>query len=83
MEPGEWAGPLRTVHGWELVYLEERGSLARNRAAVVLYRILFPVGSAAARQQAKQDWSTLPLSGNTELIDCLPLDFRLHRVVPE
>jgi len=80
MEPGEWAGPLKTDFGWELVLLVERGPAARNRAQVTLYRMQFLVGTAADRQQAAADWSTLPLAGNAELIDCLALDFRADRV---
>ena len=83
LEPGEWAGPLRTSFGWELVSLVERFEGPRNRAQVSLYRIQFPVGTTSDRQQAEADWSTLPLSGNTELIDCLSLEFRHNRVVAE
>jgi len=81
LEPGEWAGPVRTNYGWELVLLAERQDGPRNRAQVSLYLIQFPVGSTADRRQAEADWSTLPLSGNQELMDCLSLEFRHNRLV--
>ncbi|MCP4092904.1 MAG: peptidyl-prolyl cis-trans isomerase [Planctomycetes bacterium] len=80
MEPGDWAGPLKTRMGWELIHLIERHDGPRNRAQVSVYRMQFLVGSPADRQQALADWSKLPLSGNLELIDCLSLDFRANRV---
>jgi hypothetical protein len=80
MEVGDWAGPLKTRVGWELISLAERVDGPRNRAQVSVYRMQFLVGSRADRQQALADWSTLPLSGNQELIDCLSLDFRANRV---
>ncbi len=83
LEDGEWAGPLKTSYGWELVGLAERMEGVRNRAPVSLYRIQFPVGSAADRQQAEADWSALPLTGNAELIECLSLEFRHDRIAPQ
>lgn len=83
MEPGDWTGPLQTSYGWELILLVERMDTTRNRAPVNLYRILFPVGSSTDRQQAVADWSTLPLSGNAELMDCLAVEFRRNRVAPQ
>jgi|FLOH01.1.fsa_nt_gi hypothetical protein len=81
--PGEWAGPVQTSYGWELVFLAERQAGPRNRAQVSLYVIQFPVGSSGARRQAEADWSTLPLSGNQELMDCLSLEFRRNRIVSQ
>jgi hypothetical protein len=83
MENGDWAGPIQTSYGWELIYLAERVEGVRNRAPVSIYRIQFPVGSPTDRQQALADWSTLPLSGNTELLDCLSIEFRRNRTAPQ
>lgn len=80
MEAGDWTGPLKTRFGWEIISLFERVDGPRNRAQVTVYRMQFQVGTPADRQQALADWSTLPLSGNQELIDCLSLDFRTNRV---
>jgi parvulin-like peptidyl-prolyl isomerase len=82
MEPGNWSGPLKTAFGWELILLVERMEATRNRAPVSLYRMQFPVGADADRQQAVADWSTLPLSGNAELMDCLAVEFRRNRPAP-
>lgn len=83
MEPGDWTGPLQTGFGWELILLAERVESTRNRAPVTLYRIQFPVGAPSDRQQAVADWSTLPLSGNAELLDCLSVEFRRNRTAPQ
>jgi len=83
MENGDWAGPIATSYGWELILLEERFSGARNRAQISLYRMQFPVGSDADRAQAKKDWDTLPLRGNPELLLALPLSFRRDRLATE
>lgn len=81
LEEGQWAGPIQTIYGWEVVLLERRVEGARNRAQVSLYRLQAPVGDAASRNQAKEDWDTLPISGNPDLIQDLPLSFRRDRVV--
>ena len=81
LEPGEWAGPLRSVFGWELVYLAERMPGARNRANVGVYRMVFPVGDADDLAHAREAWATLPLSGDPRVLDVLPLDFRRDRVL--
>lgn len=81
LEEGQWAGPLKTIYGWEIVLLERRVEGPRNRAQVSLYRLQAPVGDSSSRNQAKEDWDTLPLSGNPDLIRDLPPSFRRDRVV--
>ena len=83
LEPGEWTGPVMTVHGWEVLRLEERGEGPRNRASVTLIRLRFPVGDDAARERARQAWNTLPLGGSPERIRRLPFHFRNGRVAAE
>jgi hypothetical protein len=80
MEPPEWAGPLRTERGWELIRLLERVDAPRSLANVRVDRILVPVGDPGALAAARADWARLPLSGNPELLDALPLEFRAGRV---
>ncbi|MDP6849813.1 MAG: peptidylprolyl isomerase [Planctomycetota bacterium] len=80
LEEGEWAGPLRTLDGWELVYLRRRFEGHRTRAGVQLIRMVYPVGSAVAQEQAKDMWNTLPLSGPPQLMKALPASFRHGRV---
>lgn len=80
MEPGEWAGPLRTHKGWEIVFLRKRENAPRQRAHVEVERMVFAVGSAEQRAAARSDWAKLPLAGNPELLDALPLEFRHGRV---
>lgn len=79
MEPGQWEGPLRTEHGWEIVRLAARETAPRWVAQVAVDRIRFAVGSEADRDRAREDWVRLPLSGNPELLDALPLEFRHRR----
>lgn len=79
LEEGGWAGPLRTERGWELIRLAARERISRSLAQVAVDRILFPVGTAAERDRARADWAKLPLSGNPELLDALPLEFRRGR----
>ncbi|MDA1260438.1 MAG: hypothetical protein O3A20_07420 [Planctomycetota bacterium] len=79
MEEGEWRGPLRCERGWEIIRLVAREALPRGLAQVVVDRIVFPVGGKADRDQARADWVKLPLSGNPELLDALPLEFRHGR----
>jgi len=83
LENGEWSGPIITSTGWELLLLEERFDGPRNRAQISAYRMVFPVGTLADRAQAKKDWDTLPLSGNSELLNALPQSFRHNRLAPE
>lgn len=82
IEDGAWIGPVKTSLGWEVVLLERRMPGARNRAQVYLYRLQAPVGDATSRNQAQEDWATLPLRGNPELIRDLPLSFRRDRTQP-
>lgn len=79
LEPGQWRGPIRTLEGWEIVYLRERTEGTRHRANVDLYRLVYPIGSPERRLQAEKDWATLPLGGNLEVIRALPLEFRRGR----
>ena len=79
LEPGQWRGPIRTLEGWEIIYLRERTEGIRHRANVDLYRLVYPIGSAERRLQARKDWATLPLRGNLEVIRALPLEFRRGR----
>lgn len=78
-EAGDWAGPLQTAQGWSLVYLKERMDGPRNRANVLVYVVDYPVGAADDRARAQEEWGKLPLSGNPELLDALPLEFRRGR----
>jgi len=81
LKPGEWAGPLRTARGWELIFLSSRQEgLPASRAGVQLARLVFPVGSKVDHAQAFQDWVRLPLSGDPDLIRDLPSEFRRDRV---
>ena len=80
--PGQWTGPVKTIRGWELVWLQERGEGPRNRAGVSLIRLEFPVGSREDRERARKAWNTLPLGGSPERIRDLPFRFRLGRVAP-
>lgn len=82
LEEGEWDGPIRTEHGWELVRLTARETTPRWVAQVAVDRIRFAVGTAADRDRAREDWVRLPLSGNPELLDALPLEFRHRRERP-
>lgn len=81
MQPGEWRGPLRTEQGWEILHLVSRLDGPRPLASVRVERMKFLVGSDADRKAAAADWARLPLSGNPELLDALPLEFRQNRVV--
>lgn len=83
MEPGEWAGPLRTQKGWEIVLLRERVAAPRPFAQVAVERFVFPVGSPEQHAAARADWAKLPLAGNAELLDALPLEFRHGRVAAD
>lgn len=80
LEPGAWDGPLRSLDGWEIVLLEERAEGFRSRGGVLIRRIVFPVADDAARNQARQDWATLPLAGDLALLRSLPRNFVRGRV---
>lgn len=80
LEPGAWAGPLQTLDGWEIVLLEERAEGVRSRSGVLVRRVIFPVADDAARNQARQDWATLPLAGDLALLRSLPRNFVRGRV---
>ena len=80
LDRGGIAGPLRTAEGWEIVLLAGRSDGVRNRANVLVYRMVFPVGDATDRERARSDWGKLPLSGDPDLLDALPLEFRRDRV---
>ena len=80
LEEGEWAGPLRTLKGWELVYLRRRFEGHRTRAGVQVVRLIHPVGSAVSQEKAKEMWTTLPLGGSQALLDSLPASFRHGRI---
>lgn len=80
LEPGAWAGPLRTLDGWEIVLLEDRADDVRSRSGVLVRRVVFPVADDAARNQARQDWATLPLAGDLALLRSLPRHFVRGRV---
>ncbi|MGB0954175.1 MAG: peptidyl-prolyl cis-trans isomerase [Planctomycetota bacterium] len=81
LEPGSWTGPLRTLYGWEILYLDHRDpDVPRNRAHVTLYRLQFPIGTAEDHQRVEQTWATLTFGGNPELIQALPPSMRQGRV---
>lgn len=79
LEPGEWCGPLKTVKGWEILYLADRQDGPRNRAGVSLIRLTSAVGGPADRDRAVEAWSTLPLRGSRERLLDLPYFFRRGR----
>lgn len=81
MEPPAWAGPLRSEKGWEIIRLAERTDAPRSLAQVRVDRMVFPVGTEEQRASARADWARLPLAGNPELLDALPLEFREGRIV--
>lgn len=82
MEPGDWAGPIKTSLGWEVIRLDYREEDAlRNRAEVALYRMQFLVGGPEEWAEIDQQWATVSFSGNPELIQALPLSMRKDRVV--
>ena len=82
-EEGDWAGPLASLNGWELVRLDQRGGITRSRAGVALQRIRFPVGKAKDRELAEELWNTLPLSGSANWLATLPSEFRRGRLAAE
>ncbi len=79
LEPGAWVGPLKTLQGWEVVRLLERLPGHGTAGVATLDRLVAPVGDQEARRDARADWSRLPLSGDPELLDALPLEFRVGR----
>lgn len=81
LEPGESSGPLRTLNGWEVVLLENRMDGPRNRATVLVYVVVYPVGDADDRRRATEAWATVSLSGSQEILDALPFEFRRGRVL--
>ncbi|MFQ5747833.1 MAG: hypothetical protein ACE5H3_00050 [Planctomycetota bacterium] len=76
MEPGEWRGPLKTRQGWEILYLEKRFEGERSRAAVVVHRLVFPVGPPEAARKAGSDWEALPLEADPAYREAIPLPLR-------
>ncbi|TAH34541.1 MAG: peptidyl-prolyl cis-trans isomerase [Planctomycetota bacterium] len=80
LEPGQWAGPVKTVRGWEIVRLRFRADPVRSRAGVIVDRLIYPVGGPADQERARADWSTLPLAGDARYLEDLPSDFRRGRV---
>lgn len=82
MEEGDWAGPLRTEVGWEIIRLVVRDDAPRALAQVQIERLVFPVGSEAERLRAKEDGAKLPFSGHPDLLDALPLEVRRARTAP-
>jgi hypothetical protein len=83
MEPGAWAGPLRTIDGWELVLLETRAEGPRSRSGVVVRSIAYPIASESEQTQARADWATLPLAGDPALLRSLPRSFVRGRVATD
>jgi len=83
MKEGEWAGPVRTLDGWELVFLDRRfddeSPDLRTRAGVQVCRIRCEVGDQWARDLALRDWELLPLDGTSETLALLPASFRNGR----
>lgn len=80
LEDNEWAGPIASVYGWEIVWLENRGGTIRSRSGVFLRRIRFPVGSQEDRALAEKLWRTLPLSAPPEWLATFPPEFRKGRL---
>ena len=83
LEPGAWAGPLRTIDGWEIVLLEARAEGPRSRSGVVVRSITFPIASESEQTQARADWATLPLAGDPALLRSLPRSFVRGRVAAD
>ncbi len=76
MEPGEWRGPVKTLRGWEILYLEDRFEGERSRSGVVLQRLVFPVGPPEAARKAALEWKTLPLEVDPAYRGAIPLALR-------
>ncbi|MAW62305.1 MAG: hypothetical protein CMJ94_15930 [Planctomycetes bacterium] len=83
LEPGAWFGPVPTLKGWEIVYVEARGEGVRSRAGVMLRRLVYPVGDEADQNAARQEWATLPLAGDSALMRVLPRSFVRGRVLDD
>ncbi|KAA3612791.1 MAG: peptidyl-prolyl cis-trans isomerase [Planctomycetota bacterium] len=81
MEAGDWAGPLKTRDGWEIIRLQERFDQNRSRSSVVVLRLVFHVGDSVDHAKVAEDWARLPLSGDQDYLDALPPLFRANRVV--
>ena len=82
LEEGEWAGPLRTSRGWEVIHLHKRYDPVRSRSHVVLRRLVFPVGSQADWIVAADDWDRLPLSGDEDYLRAIPSEILRVRRPP-
>jgi parvulin-like peptidyl-prolyl cis-trans isomerase-like protein len=83
LEPGAWAGPLRTIDGWEIVLLEARAEGPRSRSGVVVRSITYPIASESEQTQARADWATLPLAGDPALLRSLPRSLVRGRVAAD
>jgi len=83
LESGDWAGPLRTIDGWEIVLLETRAEGPRSRSGVVVRSIAYPIASESEQTQARADWATLPLAGDPALLRSLPRSFVRGRVAAD
>ncbi len=83
LEDGEWAGPLRTRRGWEIVYLERRADPVRSRASVRIRNLVFRVGPPGAEAVAEQEWNHAWLSGDPDLLAALPRQWTRGRLLRE
>jgi len=54
LRPGQIAGPVRTLSGYYIVYLqEERTAASNNNATVTLKQVLFPLAPGASEDQVE------------------------------
>ena len=79
---GEWLGPVATMDGWEIVFLEERNEAIRSRAGIRVRSILFPIATDDDRRKAREDWAKLPLRATPAVLRALPASFRRGRTTP-
>jgi len=79
---GEWFGPVATIDGWKIVFLEERNEALRSRAGVRIRSILFPIATDDDRRKAREDWAKLELRANPAVLRTLPASFRKGRTAP-
>ncbi len=77
LEPNSWSEPFKTKKGWSIVYLHNRDSALRSKAAVNFSIISIDVGSSKDHNSSKQTWNTTTLTGSNKLISCLPYEFRV------
>mgnify|MGYP002863452429 FL=1 len=80
LDEGEWAGPLKTSRGWEIILLNKRFDSVKSRSHVILRRLIYPVGTKEDWSAVQDDWNRLPLAGDEEYLKAIPSEIlRLRR----